>query len=154
MTFSSRKWFLETWFSSGALALQARDLVSIFSPHPTNTTLHTKVHPPIELTSRKRVLIEVGKEWVPPPLQAKLMLTSCLCIPIGISASSPLQASIVRPTGLADFGPSSASSPLSSPLSKGNNVPGTPKTLHLTSSLGPDSLARKQGKGTHPSGSR
>lgn len=75
-------------------------------------------------------------------------------IPTGISASSPLQTSLVRPAGLADFGPSSASSPLSSPLSKGNNVPGTPKSLHLTSSLAPDSLVRKQGKGTNPSGGR
>ncbi|KAM9091991.1 chromatin-remodeling ATPase INO80 isoform 3-T3 [Megaptera novaeangliae] len=72
----------------------------------------------------------------------------------GISASSPLQTSLVRPAGLADFGPSSASSPLSSPLSKGNSVPGTPKSLHLTSSLAPDSLVRKQGKGTNPSGGR
>ncbi|XP_003791782.1 DNA helicase INO80 isoform X1 [Otolemur garnettii] len=72
----------------------------------------------------------------------------------GISASSPLQTSLVRPAGLADFGPSSASSPLSSPLSKGNNVPGTPKTLHMTSSLASDSLVRKQGKGTNPSGGR
>ncbi|ELW48145.1 DNA helicase INO80 [Tupaia chinensis] len=72
----------------------------------------------------------------------------------GISASSPLQTSLVRPAGLTDFGPSSASSPLSSPLSKGNNVPGTPKSLHMTSSLAPDSLARKQGKGTNPSGGR
>uniref|UniRef100_A0A2K6T1P2 Chromatin-remodeling ATPase INO80 n=1 Tax=Saimiri boliviensis boliviensis TaxID=39432 RepID=A0A2K6T1P2_SAIBB len=71
----------------------------------------------------------------------------------GISASSPLQTSLVRPAGLADFGPSSASSPLSSPLSKGNNVPGTPKNLHMTSSLAPDSLVRKQGKG-NPSGGR
>lgn len=75
-------------------------------------------------------------------------------IPAGISASSPLQTSLVRPAGLADFGPSSASSPLSSPLSKGNNVPGTPKSLHLTSSLAPDSLVRKQGKGANPSGGR
>lgn len=74
--------------------------------------------------------------------------------PTGISASSPLQTSLVRPAGLADFGPSSASSPLSSPLSKGNSVPGTPKSLHLTSSLAPDALVRKQGKGTHPSGGR
>uniref|UniRef100_A0A5F7ZWN9 Chromatin-remodeling ATPase INO80 n=1 Tax=Macaca mulatta TaxID=9544 RepID=A0A5F7ZWN9_MACMU len=72
----------------------------------------------------------------------------------GISASSPLQTSLVRPAGLADFGPSSASSPLSSPLSKGNNVPGTPKNFHMTSSLAPDSLVRKQGKGTNPSGGR
>ncbi|XP_023054136.1 chromatin-remodeling ATPase INO80 isoform X3 [Piliocolobus tephrosceles] len=72
----------------------------------------------------------------------------------GISASSPLQTSLVRPAGLADFGPSSASSPLSSPLSKGNNVPGTPKNFHVTSSLAPDSLVRKQGKGTNPSGGR
>ncbi|EQB77307.1 DNA helicase INO80 isoform 3 [Camelus ferus] len=72
----------------------------------------------------------------------------------GISASSPLQTSLVRPAGLADFGPSSASSPLSSPLSKGNNVPGTPKSLHLTSSLASDSLVRKQGKGTNPPGGR
>lgn len=72
----------------------------------------------------------------------------------GISASSPLQTSLVRPAGLADFGPSSASSPLSSPLGKGNNLPGTPKSLHLTSSLAPDSLVRKQGKGAKPSGGR
>ncbi|KFO32949.1 DNA helicase INO80 [Fukomys damarensis] len=70
----------------------------------------------------------------------------------GISASSPLQTSLVRPAGLADFGPSSTSSPLSSPLSKGNNVPGTPKSLHMTSSLASDSLVRKQGKGINPSG--
>lgn len=82
-----------------------------------------------------------------------LLLVSVF-IPTGISASSPLQTSLVRPAGLADFGPSSASSPLSSPLSKGNNVPGTPKSLHLTSSLAPDSLVRKQGKSTNPSGGR
>jgi DNA helicase INO80 len=43
---------------------------------------------------------------------------------------------------------------LSSPLSKGSNVPGTPKSLHMTSSLASDSLVRKQGKGTNPSGGR
>ncbi|XP_038597218.1 chromatin-remodeling ATPase INO80 isoform X2 [Tachyglossus aculeatus] len=69
----------------------------------------------------------------------------------GISASSPLQSSLVRPAGLAaDFGPSSASSP----LSKGNSVSGTAKGLRLTGSLTPDPLLRKQGKGAHPAGGR
>nr|XP_020864893.1 DNA helicase INO80 isoform X2 [Phascolarctos cinereus] len=72
----------------------------------------------------------------------------------GISASSPLQTSLIRPAGLADFGPSSASSPLSSPLSKGNSIPGTPKSLSVTSSLTPDPLIRKQGKGPNPPGGR
>ncbi|NWI17988.1 INO80 ATPase, partial [Crypturellus soui] len=72
----------------------------------------------------------------------------------GMSASSPLQTAIIRPSGLADFGPSSASSPLSSPLSKGNSVCGTPKSLNLTSSLIPETPIRKQSKGAHTSGSR
>uniref|UniRef100_A0A7M4FL81 Chromatin-remodeling ATPase INO80 n=1 Tax=Crocodylus porosus TaxID=8502 RepID=A0A7M4FL81_CROPO len=70
----------------------------------------------------------------------------------GMSASSPLQTSIIRPAGLADFGPSSASSPLSSPLSKGNSVCGTPKSLNLTSSLISETPIRKQSKGAHTSG--
>lgn len=72
----------------------------------------------------------------------------------GMSASSPLQTAIIRPSGLADFGPSSASSPLSSPLSKGNSVCGTPKSLNLTSSLISETPIRKQSKGAHTSGSR
>ncbi|XP_019407156.1 PREDICTED: DNA helicase INO80 isoform X1 [Crocodylus porosus] len=72
----------------------------------------------------------------------------------GMSASSPLQTSIIRPAGLADFGPSSASSPLSSPLSKGNSVCGTPKSLNLTSSLISETPIRKQSKGAHTSGGR
>ncbi|RMC00359.1 hypothetical protein DUI87_22967 [Hirundo rustica rustica] len=72
----------------------------------------------------------------------------------GMSASSPLQTAIIRPSGLADFGPSSASSPLSSPLSKGNSVCGTPKSLNLTSSLISETSMRKQSKGAHASGGR
>ncbi|NXU75928.1 INO80 ATPase, partial [Oreotrochilus melanogaster] len=72
----------------------------------------------------------------------------------GMSASSPLQTAIIRPSGLADFGPASASSPLSSPLSKGNSVCGTPKSLHLTSSLVSEAPIRKQSKGAHTSGGR
>ncbi|NXL60183.1 INO80 ATPase, partial [Chordeiles acutipennis] len=72
----------------------------------------------------------------------------------GMSASSPLQTAIIRPSGLADFGPSSASSPLSSPLSKGNSVCGTPKSLSLTSSLISETPIRKQSKGAHTSGGR
>ncbi|NWX42304.1 INO80 ATPase, partial [Steatornis caripensis] len=72
----------------------------------------------------------------------------------GMSASSPLQTAIIRPSGLADFGPSSASSPLSSPLSKGNSVCGTPKSLNLTSSLLSETPIRKQSKGAHTSGGR
>ncbi|KFV47303.1 DNA helicase INO80, partial [Tyto alba] len=71
-----------------------------------------------------------------------------------MSASSPLQTAIIRPSGLADFGPSSASSPLSSPLSKGNSVCGTPKSLNLTSSLISETPIRKQSKGAHTSGGR
>ncbi|OXB61156.1 hypothetical protein ASZ78_008440 [Callipepla squamata] len=72
----------------------------------------------------------------------------------GMSSSSPLQTAIIRPSGLADFGPSSASSPLSSPLSKGNSVCGTPKSLNLTSSLASETAIRKQSKGAHTSGGR
>ncbi|KAF4787962.1 DNA helicase INO80 [Turdus rufiventris] len=72
----------------------------------------------------------------------------------GMSASSPLQTAIIRPSGLADFGPSNASSPLSSPLSKGNNVCGTSKSLNLTSSLISETSIRKQSKGAHTSGGR
>ncbi|NWS69886.1 INO80 ATPase, partial [Crotophaga sulcirostris] len=72
----------------------------------------------------------------------------------GMSASSPLQTAIIRPTGLADFGPSSTSSPLSSPLSKGNSVCGTTKSLNLTSSLISETPIRKQSKGAHTSGGR
>ncbi|NXC75251.1 INO80 ATPase, partial [Anhinga anhinga] len=72
----------------------------------------------------------------------------------GMSASSPLQTAIIRPSGLADFGPSSASSPLSSPLSKGNSVCGTAKSLNLTSSLISETPIRKQSKGAHTSGGR
>ncbi|KAK7810250.1 hypothetical protein U0070_010414 [Myodes glareolus] len=108
---------------------------------------------------------EQGKAEAASPQQAVLLrwqepkqglqrLLQLLMPHTGISASSPLQTSIVRPTGLADFGPSSASSPLSSPLNKGNNIPGTPKSLHMTSSLASDSLIRKQGKGTNPAGGR
>uniref|UniRef100_A0A8C8SWV8 Chromatin-remodeling ATPase INO80 n=1 Tax=Pelusios castaneus TaxID=367368 RepID=A0A8C8SWV8_9SAUR len=72
----------------------------------------------------------------------------------GMSASSPLQTSIIRSAGLADFGPSSASSPLSSPLSKGNSVCGTPKSLNVTSTLISETPIRKQSKGAHTSGGR
>ncbi|RLW10449.1 hypothetical protein DV515_00002305 [Chloebia gouldiae] len=72
----------------------------------------------------------------------------------GMSASSPLQTAIIRPSGLADFGPSNASSPLSSPLSKGNSICGTPKSLNLTSSLITEPSIRKQSKGAHTSGGR
>ncbi|XP_061853970.1 chromatin-remodeling ATPase INO80 isoform X2 [Colius striatus] len=72
----------------------------------------------------------------------------------GMSASSPLQTAIIRPSGLADFGPSSASSPLSSPLSKGNSVCGTSKSLNLTSSFISEASVRKQSKGAHSSGGR
>ncbi|NWU91381.1 INO80 ATPase, partial [Upupa epops] len=72
----------------------------------------------------------------------------------GVSASSPLQTAIIRPSGLADFGPSGASSPLSSPLSKGNSVCGTPKSLNLTSSLILETPIRKQSKGAHSLGGR
>ncbi|NXQ88300.1 INO80 ATPase, partial [Nyctibius grandis] len=72
----------------------------------------------------------------------------------GMSASSSLQTAIIRPSGLADFGPSSTSSPLSSPLSKGNSVCGTPKSLNLTSSLISEAPIRKQSKGAHTSGGR
>ncbi|KAJ7403149.1 hypothetical protein BTVI_79471 [Pitangus sulphuratus] len=72
----------------------------------------------------------------------------------GMSASSPLQTAIIRPSGLVDFGPSSASSPLSSPLSKGNSVCGTPKSLNLTSGLVSETSVRKQSKGAHTSGGR
>ncbi|KFO87637.1 DNA helicase INO80 [Buceros rhinoceros silvestris] len=72
----------------------------------------------------------------------------------GMSAGSPLQTAIIRPSGLADFGPSSASSPLSSPLSKGNSICGTPKSLNLTSSLISETSIRKQSKGAHTSGGR
>ncbi|XP_053801201.1 chromatin-remodeling ATPase INO80 isoform X2 [Vidua chalybeata] len=72
----------------------------------------------------------------------------------GMSASSPLQTAIIRPSGLADFGPSNASSPLSSPLSKGNSICGTPKSLNLTSSLISETSVRKQSKGAHTSGGR
>ncbi|NXX76969.1 INO80 ATPase, partial [Urocolius indicus] len=72
----------------------------------------------------------------------------------GMSASSPLQTAIIRPSGLADFGPSSASSPLSSPLSKGNSVCGTSKSLNLTSSFISEASIRKQSKGAHSSGGR
>ncbi|OWK62683.1 DNA helicase INO80 [Lonchura striata] len=72
----------------------------------------------------------------------------------GMSASSPLQTAIIRPSGLADFGPSNASSPLSSPLSKGNSICGTPKSLNLTSSLITETSIRKQSKGAHTSGGR
>ncbi|XP_039560764.1 chromatin-remodeling ATPase INO80 isoform X2 [Passer montanus] len=72
----------------------------------------------------------------------------------GMSASSPLQTAIIRPSGLADFGPSNASSPLSSPLSKGNSICGTPKSLNLTSSLISETSIRKQSKGAHTSGGR
>ncbi|XP_071283471.1 chromatin-remodeling ATPase INO80 isoform X7 [Agelaius tricolor] len=72
----------------------------------------------------------------------------------GMSASSPLQTAIIRPSGLTDFGPSNASSPLSSPLSKGNSICGTPKSLNLTSSLISETSIRKQSKGAHTSGGR
>ncbi|NXG03841.1 INO80 ATPase, partial [Sakesphorus luctuosus] len=72
----------------------------------------------------------------------------------GMSASSPLQTAIIRPSGLVEFGPSSTSSPLSSPLSKGNSVCGTSKSLNLTSGLISETSIRKQSKGGHTSGGR
>ncbi|KAL8169413.1 UNVERIFIED_CONTAM: putative DNA helicase ino80 [Gekko kuhli] len=68
----------------------------------------------------------------------------------GMSSGSPLPMPHIRPSGLADFGPSRASSP----LSKGNSVCGTSKTLNLTSSLTPETPVRKQYKGAHTSGGR
>ncbi|XP_069493608.1 chromatin-remodeling ATPase INO80 [Ambystoma mexicanum] len=70
----------------------------------------------------------------------------------GISASSPLQTSLVRPPGLVDFAASTASSPLSSPLSKGNNVCGTPISLNLTGNITPEPPVRRQSKAAGTSG--
>ncbi|XP_062973777.1 chromatin-remodeling ATPase INO80 [Elgaria multicarinata webbii] len=68
----------------------------------------------------------------------------------GMSSGSPLQTPLIRPAGLADFGPSSASSP----MNKGNSVCGSSKTLKLTGSLAPETPIRKQYKGAHTSGGR
>lgn len=69
---------------------------------------------------------------------------------VGMSSGSPLQTPLIRHAGLADFGPSSASSP----LSKGNNICGTSKTLNLTGSLAQEAPIRKQYKGAQTSGGR
>ncbi|MEE6491938.1 hypothetical protein FKM82_016432 [Ascaphus truei] len=63
----------------------------------------------------------------------------------GLPASSPLQTSSLRPAGIADFGPLNTSSPLSSPISKGNSAPGTPKGINPIN-LNPETPTRKQSK--------
>ncbi|XP_029454455.1 chromatin-remodeling ATPase INO80 isoform X1 [Rhinatrema bivittatum] len=72
----------------------------------------------------------------------------------GISTGSPLQTSLMRAAGFSDLGPVSASSPLSSPLSKGNGVPGTPKNINLTSTFISETPTRKQNKGASTPGGR
>ncbi|KAB1277962.1 Chromatin-remodeling ATPase INO80 [Camelus dromedarius] len=130
---------------------------SPFSEISISSELHTGSIPPDESSSDMLVIVDDPASSAPQSraTNSPASITGSVSDTVnGISASSPLQTSLVRPAGLADFGPSSASSPLSSPLSKGNNVPGTPKSLHLTSSLASDSLVRKQGKGTNPPGGR
>ncbi|XP_063803421.1 chromatin-remodeling ATPase INO80 [Pseudophryne corroboree] len=65
----------------------------------------------------------------------------------GLPATSPLQTSILRTSGISDFGPINTSSPISSPLSKGNSTPGTSKVnnpLNLT----PETPPRRNSKAT------
>ncbi|XP_043930139.1 chromatin-remodeling ATPase INO80 [Protopterus annectens] len=69
----------------------------------------------------------------------------------GISSSSPLQSSQVRPTGIAAFGPVSASSPLGSPISKGAIVPGTLQESNLVNAVGTETPIHKQSKGASTS---
>ncbi|OCT68788.1 chromatin-remodeling ATPase INO80 [Xenopus laevis] len=56
----------------------------------------------------------------------------------GLPASSPLQTSLLRTSGMSDFGPLNTSSPIKSPLSKRNNpiglAPETPTRRHSKAS--------------------
>uniref|UniRef100_A0A8C5R6T5 Chromatin-remodeling ATPase INO80 n=1 Tax=Leptobrachium leishanense TaxID=445787 RepID=A0A8C5R6T5_9ANUR len=48
----------------------------------------------------------------------------------GLSSTSPLQTSLLRPSGNSDVGSVNTTSPISSPLSKGNCVPSTLKIIN------------------------
>ncbi|KAM4662827.1 chromatin-remodeling ATPase INO80 isoform 2-T2 [Discoglossus pictus] len=48
----------------------------------------------------------------------------------GLPTGNTLPTSLLRPSGISDFGPVNTSSPLSSPISKGNNGPSTQKTIN------------------------
>ncbi|KAE8587696.1 hypothetical protein XENTR_v10022071 [Xenopus tropicalis] len=58
----------------------------------------------------------------------------------GLPASSPLQTSLLRTSGISDFGPINTSSPINSPLSKG-----TPK-INNPIGLAPETPTRRHGK--------
>ncbi|XP_063295908.1 chromatin-remodeling ATPase INO80 [Pelobates fuscus] len=66
----------------------------------------------------------------------------------GLSSTSPLQTSLLRPSGIADF---SSSSPVSGPLNKGNCVPGTPKMINPIIS-NPETPTRRHSKGANTPG--
>ncbi|KAM9294223.1 chromatin-remodeling ATPase INO80 [Gastrophryne carolinensis] len=65
----------------------------------------------------------------------------------GLPANSPHQASLLRTSSITDFGPLNTSSPVNSPLSKGNSISGTSKTSNpkCTTSETP---TRRHGKST------
>nr|DBA14148.1 TPA: hypothetical protein GDO54_005159 [Pyxicephalus adspersus] len=65
----------------------------------------------------------------------------------GLPANSPLQTSLLRTSGISDFGPLNTSSPINSPISKGNNASVTSKMsnpIGLTS----ETPARRHSKST------
>ncbi|XP_075048643.1 chromatin-remodeling ATPase INO80 [Mixophyes fleayi] len=65
----------------------------------------------------------------------------------GLPANSPLQTSQLRTSGISDFGPLNTSSPINSPLSKGNSGPGTSK-INNPISLIPETPPRRHSKAT------
>ncbi|KAM8921699.1 chromatin-remodeling ATPase INO80 [Pelodytes ibericus] len=69
----------------------------------------------------------------------------------GLPSTSPLQTPLLRPSGISDFGPVNTSSPISSPMSKGNCVPGTPKIVNPISST-PETPTRRHSKGANTPG--
>ncbi|XP_018421548.1 PREDICTED: DNA helicase INO80 isoform X2 [Nanorana parkeri] len=65
----------------------------------------------------------------------------------GLPANSPIQSSLLRTSGISDFGPVNTSSPVTSPISKGNNVSGTSK-MNNPLCLTPETPTRRHSKST------
>ncbi|XP_053330483.1 chromatin-remodeling ATPase INO80 [Spea bombifrons] len=74
-------------------------------------------------------------------------------VPKGLPSTSPLQTSLLRPSGISDFGPLNTSSPISSPLGKGNIVPASAKIMNPIGSTAEDPT-RRHCKGPSTPGAR
>ncbi|PIO06739.1 hypothetical protein AB205_0049300 [Aquarana catesbeiana] len=65
----------------------------------------------------------------------------------GLPANSPIQTSLLRTSGISDFGSLNTSSPVTSPINKGNNVSGTSK-MNNPLCLTPETPTRRHSKST------